>query len=179
LGVEADKSRADLGARVGELHVRLLAIPSDPEATIDPFDDEYWSWLQSHIPSRNAITPFGSQVMATPWGAAYSDSPRGDGVWSSYLALRRNGALDVGVGAPSMFARDRARGQTVRGFRLLATVGRISSALETYVWLRERFSITGPFEVSVALVDVKNSYLANFAVADPIGVRELRQEHSG
>ena len=99
--------RVDLGARVGELHVRLLVVPSDPQATIDPFDDEFWAWLQSHIPHRSNITPFGSQASATPWGASYSDSPRGDGVWSSYLALRRNGALDVGIGRPSMFSRDR------------------------------------------------------------------------
>ena len=46
----------------------------------------------------------------------------------------------------------------------MATVGRVFLALETYASLLERFQMTGPFEVSVALVDVKNSYLSNFAV---------------
>src|ERR1700731_3403626 len=128
---QEDFALGDLGGRVEGLHVRFVVIPSDPDSRLVRFDDEFWEWWRANQPRKNGRTPWGSKASATPWAATWNDPARDDGAWDGYFGLRRNGSLDAGVGKWSVFLFN-AADATVRGFRLLATVGRIHLALETY-----------------------------------------------
>lgn len=168
---DAAFARGDLGARITGLRMRLVVLPSDPEANHLRFDKEFWDWWRQHCPAQDRGAPFGQEVRPTAWAATWY-SVTNDTDWTAYLALRRSGTLDVGVGpgCASMWTDFLA-------FRLVPMVGRCWIALEAYREMVEHLNLVGPFELSLALCDTKGAYLGHFAsgwrdLGDPI-VRAL------
>jgi hypothetical protein len=101
--------------------------------------------------------PWGHESGVTAWAATWSYSPR-DYEWDTYLGLHRSGALDGGIGATATYGRGDGR-----GFRLVAVVGRLLVAFEMYRSVIECFEIAGPFEVTLALLGTRGTYLGNVA----------------
>jgi hypothetical protein len=167
-------ARGDLGGRVTDLRMRLLVLPSDPDQNRIAFDRQFGEWWRREAPGRNRGAPFGLEVRPTAWATVwYAAANTG---WDAYLALRRSGALDVGVGRPvaSLWNQTEV-------FRLIPIVGRCLIALQTYASIAEHQSISGPFECSVALCGTQGSYLGHFAsgwrdIGDPLLSARASQE---
>jgi hypothetical protein len=138
-----------------EPSVRLLILPADPEATLIEFDEEMWSWwLQERSdPATRRPIKWGPFHRSTSNAAVIFNSYREDG-WENYLALHRNGGLEMELGGDG--AHQRGEGRT---FRLVGTVERIWFALNLYREIVERFGVEGPWEVSLALRKTEGAIL--------------------
>ena len=105
---------AGLVRRVETPSVRLLILPSDPEASLTEFDAafwEYWSILKDPSAASRYVT--WHEAMPTAGAAVRYD--RGSEGWSRYLALHRSGALELEMGERGVF--------TLKGVRGLVRVG--------------------------------------------------------
>lgn len=158
--------RAGLASNVEEPSVRLLILPRDPEADVVRFDKEFWEWwlAERNEPATGRPSYWLTQHRPTA-DAAVRYSP-GNGNWERYLALRRGGALEIEGGVScARTARDH------RYFLLINSVGHIWYALNLYRDVVERFSLAGPWEVSLALCNTADARVTNVAKGwnDPFG----------
>jgi len=82
---------------------------------------------------------------------------RNDAGWSRCLALHRHGGIEVGIGHLAYTHRE------VRVFPLRPIVGLawITAALQAEA--AERWALSGPFEITVALRDTSRATLGSFA----------------
>ena len=108
---DEDFGTGGLAALAPEACVRLLILPSDPEATlISEFDPAFWEWWGQARPNPfhgAAPTDWGPQRRPTV-EAAVRSRPRDSGrwVWDTYLALHRSGAMEFGLAlSPARGAR--------------------------------------------------------------------------
>jgi hypothetical protein len=148
--------------------VRFLILPGDPEAFVLEFDEEltgWWladrdnpfegggqtSWGTEEVPTASAIIRF-YRASSEKW------------IWSDYLALHRSGALEFGL---DRFGSGTGRRQFEEGelrvFFLNSIVGRIWWALALYAEVMERYRVTGPWEIGIALRDTAGSVLGDVA----------------
>jgi len=75
----------------------------------------------------------------------------------SYIAICRNGGLDMGLGPDG--AREHGGG---RVFWLTRVVGRVWAAIDLYREALERFKVAGPWECTVSLLKTLRGCLSNF-----------------
>ena len=154
-------ARGGLGQYVSDLTVRLVILGGDPERDLIEFDDEFWSWWKG-----NHVSPFGRAtedwerlIPTTHAAVRYHPHSSRSWDWGSYIALCRNGGLDMGLGREGAAVTSDHK----RIFRLVGIVGRLWTALDLYREAVERFNINGPWECSVALLGTSGSMLCNFA----------------
>lgn len=154
-----------LGERLDDPSVRLVVLPADPEDARVEFDDDLLEWWgQDWIdPASGEKTSWGRTTLTAAAMIRYTES--GEGSWSRYLALRRDGGIDLGMGT------DSARGVSEqRHFWLVTIVGRIWSAMSVYRECLARLSPPGPWEVTLALVNTADAHLSGVAEgwSDPL-----------
>jgi hypothetical protein len=137
----------------------MLILPADPELISVEFDDDFWTWWT--VPQPN---PAGSQGLR--WGVRQRPSAYGaavhdnfDGDCQRYLAVLRGAGLDMGLGGDVVFPSQTEQ----HGIHLLKLVGRIWSAIAAYGQVIERLSPTGPWQLGLAFIQVKQAYLGGFA----------------
>jgi hypothetical protein len=150
-----DFATRGLARLVDEPSVRLLILPADPEITLIEFDDEIWSWwLQERPhPVRGGRTTWGPFHRSTSNAAVTFNCHREDG-WDNYLALHRNGGLEMELGSDGAHQRNE-----LRTFFRIDTVEHIWFALNLYGEIVERFAAKGPWEISLALQNTKGATL--------------------
>ncbi len=151
-----------LAQRLDRLAARLLLLPDDPELSAAPTDEGLLERMQEAAKEWGAARRIGSL-----WGHGKSATAEGPclfgygessaGPWNQYLCLRAGGGLDAGLGTAVVWSRDDA---TV--FHLGTLVARIWSALELHAKLSAA-SRGQPGEVTLALVDVRDSALSGLA----------------
>jgi hypothetical protein len=92
--------------------------------------------------------------------AAVTHAGVGNDRWASdtYLALHRHGGLEFAIGQPAVYE---SRERTV--FRLVHIVGRLWDAIDFYSAVVHRFSISGPWEVTLGLRGTSGAFLGNVA----------------
>lgn len=170
-----DFGHGGLAARAQDPGVRLLILPSDPNSNFVKFDSAFWEWWgeERENPFAGAYrTSWGPETTPTI-GAAVTFSRRGDSKWERwnyFLALHRNGALEAALGdlgAHSWIEHDEEQ----RAFWLIETVGRAWVMFSLYAEVIERFQPSGPWEVSIALVNTGNAQLGNVAT----GWRDIQE----
>jgi hypothetical protein len=162
-----DFGSAGLGAQVECSSVRLIILPSDPDATPISFDKSFWdfwsqnrqdpvlgrpmSWLVDNMPTSQAAVSY-----------AYS---RSKADWDSYMAIRRNGALEMELGKKGAFTKNENR-----YFMLISSIGKVWYAFNLYTEVITEYKLTGPFEVSLALIGTSNAMLGHVGSGwmDPI-----------
>jgi hypothetical protein len=155
---DPDFALGTLGARVRDLRCRFLVLPEDPESARAQFDEDFWNWWRTQAPrSHKGTSPYGNEFGASAWGAVWYQTS-GDESWDSYLCLSQSGALDVGIGHSAVYKRG---DMTV--FRLLAIIGRLWTALNSYQIMIERMQIPGPFEISLGIRAARGSLLGHLA----------------
>jgi hypothetical protein len=103
--------------------MRLLVLPNDPDQNRISFDRQFGEWWRARGPGRNRGGPFGLEARPTAWATVWH-APADTG-WDAYLALRRLGALDVGVSRPVA-----SPWNTTLVFRLIPIVRRCLIALQ-------------------------------------------------
>lgn len=139
--------------------VRMLVLPSGTDATHIEFDPDFWAWWlpERPDPASGHPTQWGNQGRPTA-SAALKGVSRGDQENRRYLALCRNGALDMGLGSDGMYATNE-----FKVFRLIVIIGRAWSALDLYREAVEHFAIQGPWELTLALAKTEGATIGHFA----------------
>jgi hypothetical protein len=161
LTIEAgeDFALGDLARYVDGLDVRLAFLPDDPDADSVPLNRETLAWLKEPRP-----TPYGGQRprwghrdRATSCALVIYDQYRDDAGWGQYLALHRHGGIELGRGNFAYQVRD------TRVFPLRQMIGLawIAAGLQSEV--ADRWHLTPPFELTVALPNANGATLGSFA----------------
>lgn len=156
-----DFSTGGLASRVSQPSVRLLLLPADPEAWLVDFDAEFWAWWK-----QDCDDPTTGQPARWGYDSVVSDSAAlrtvfvEEGRLARYLALHRSGALELELGEHGVHTPS---GSTLRIFNLIMTVGRIRAALRRWTDVRERLSLTGPAELTLAIRGTQGAALSNLA----------------
>ena len=153
-------ARGGIAALAKPLDVRVVVLPADPEATSAvPLDGETDTWLSAERPS-----PYGGRQI--PWGhtnhasshaLARATSYRDDELWDRYLAVHRHGGIEAGHARMSWEVHNR------KAFALRQAVATIWVALALQVEAAERWSVAGPWEITLALRATSGATLGDFA----------------
>jgi hypothetical protein len=159
-----------LGGLVDGLDFRVLFLPSDPAGDAISLDQEVLNWLkqQRESPYGGGYPSWGYLDRATN-GALIQYQPfRDDKAWSRYLALHRHGGLEVGIGHFAYEFRPYLQedGGT-RIFPLRPMVGLIWTLAALQADVVNRWQISGPFEITIALSRTRKATLGTFAEGWP------------
>ncbi|MCH8816057.1 MAG: hypothetical protein IH957_13395 [Chloroflexi bacterium] len=149
----------------GKMSTRLIILPEDPEAHVIDFDDQFGTWWKEEPidPHTGQPSNFGRDEWMTSQ-ASYRYMRRGEHEWKRYLAISHAGGVEMGLGShEAVYRLNRNTGVEVNVFRLLTIVGRVATVLEYFRAVIERYELSGPWEVTLALVGTENSLLGDFA----------------
>lgn len=157
--VDGEFALGGLGAFVEGLDIRLLFLPTDPNADVVSLDRESLEWLKADRPS-----PYGGEPIL--WGHAsrttssalllYNQNGSGRG-WDRYLALHRHGGCEFGSASWVYDLRG------TRIFSLRHIVGVAFSTLALQVEAISRWQIEPPFELTLGLRNTRDASLGGFA----------------
>lgn len=158
-----DFALGGLAARLRTPSVRLLLLPADPEREPVAIDDQLWAWVKNfsvvQVDGRNVR--LGTQEIPTAHAACLVDSHGSRELWNSYLAIRRSGALEYGLGDRGAWERKDQEGKLVRAFSLISVVARTWALLKFASALRDRTPVGGPWQLTVALNRTAGAFLGN------------------
>jgi len=148
-----------LGARVPGLSARIMILPIDPLAHKVTFDEELAAWWAADHPDPilGGAMDWGNDRRLT--AEAFLRGQRFDGnAWYRYVALHRNGAIDVGLSDEGGLSRDERR------FVLLTPlVARIWASVEMFRRSAERIGLGGPVEFSIGIRNTGGARLSALA----------------
>jgi hypothetical protein len=149
-----------LARHVGEVSVRFLILPADPDAALLHFDEEFWAWWR---PEREA--PFPGRV-----SCGHAFHPTGDAAvrhdehthdrwaWDIYCALYRSGAFEFALGQAATYD---LQGTVI--FRLIEIVGRLWAAVRLHGESLDRTEVEGPWQSVLAMKGTEGAHLGNLA----------------
>jgi hypothetical protein len=166
---------AGLARFVEERAARLVILPSDPERSDISFTGDFWNWWETNRPdpASGSVAQWGSRSRSCSFAALRLEE-RSTSEWQRYIALLRSGALEMTLCAEGAFDLENPRR---RLFRLTIIVGRVWAALSLYSAVVERYGLTGPWEVGLALFRTEGAILSGFGrdwrepdgISGPIG----------
>lgn len=148
--------------RLANPTVRLLILPSDPDAVAIDIDDSLWAWLKNSEvfeASRRRIR-LGTRQVPTAHAAALVESYGEREPWNSYVAVHRSGAIEYGLGDRGGWERDHDDAR-VRMFMLISIVARACAWFGFVSAVRERTVLPGPIQLTVALRNTQEALLGN------------------
>jgi len=135
--------------------LRLVFLPSDPDGDPVPLDSETLDWLKGPRPTPYGGRPprWGHRNRVTSNALVAYEQNRDDAGWARYLALHRHGGVELVPGNVAYNGRD------TRVFALRQIVGLawIAAALQSEV--AERWYVTPPFELTIALRNTNGAVL--------------------
>ena len=119
-----DFARKGLAAREEKTTVRLLLLPTDPDAQSLEIDDELWEWLQERktMPLGDGDIHLGDKTVPTAHAAAIIRDGGENPAWRSYTAVHRNRAVEAGLGDRGAWTSTTGRGGSVSVFSLIPAV---------------------------------------------------------
>jgi hypothetical protein len=160
---QEDFAQGGLAARVQHLSVRLLVLPADPEAVVVEFDATFWAWWATYagVSLGDVTVEWGKSQNSQPSVSAAlhltsirpSDDPF---VASRYLAVHRSGAIEMALGDYGAYEQKGGR-----QFLLISIVARTWAALVAAQAVADRWSISGPWELTLALCGTRDAVLTN------------------
>ncbi|MEA3077912.1 MAG: hypothetical protein QOF60_2820 [Actinomycetota bacterium] len=139
---------------------RLLAVvlPADPLAVAVDFDDRLLEALPQRFIGRtsNGVEVLGSNLVTDDALGRFARSERG---WRAYVAMRRNGATEVGMGSTIRYRERKDDGPFV--YRLYYIVHAVRVIIESQARLLAalRWSGEGPFEVVLGIGETGGSQI--------------------
>ncbi len=159
----ADFARRGLANRVQELAFRLLILPYDPD--VERFESEdAATHLMDHqnMEIGNGTIHFGTKVVPTAHATALVSQSGDDMPWGRYVAIHRNGAIELGLS-------DRFRVQTSQCEVVTKLVRLVTNASFTWATLElaRRIGAGAMGQrhlLVVALPDTTGAVLSNLAV---------------
>jgi hypothetical protein len=150
---------------------RIVVLPADPQIHHIQLDHSTEEWLRESRPSPygGEQVSWGDECRATSQalvlGARWNHAP-----WRRYLALHRHGGVEAAAAKISWQRND----QYPRVYSLRHIVGLAWTALDIQAAAARRWSIAGPWEVTLALRACAGAALGGFAE----GWREPDDFHS-
>jgi hypothetical protein len=147
-------ARGGLAGRCEWLEVRVLVQPIDPFGDHVRIDDELRDWMTEvqaaeHLDQWMRLIPTSHALAGARW---VSD----DENWEHYLAITRAGAIDSGC-------RVAFEANGVKHLSLRSVVRIVADAAKLGAAALQRWPIEGPWEVSLALINVDGAQLGGFA----------------
>jgi hypothetical protein len=139
---------------------RMLVSPSDIDTDLIRFDKDFWNWWEAERrdPVTGAVADWGRVGTPTAEAAIRTPTmPQRDP--DRYLALYRNGALEIGLLRDGTYESR----EGIKIFRMNMILGRYWGGLELYRDVIERYELPGPFQIRVALLGTKDAQLGGFA----------------
>jgi len=156
-------AKGGLASRVQDISVRLLVLPADPDLATIEFDGLFWAWWANHagVSLPDVAIAWGDSQSSRPSASAALHATQARSLddpytMSRYLAVHRNGAVEMSLGEYGAFERD-----GIRLFLLTSIVVRCWAALVTAQAVADKWSIPGPWELTLALCTTRNAVLAN------------------
>jgi hypothetical protein len=148
-----------LARHVDRLDLRLLFLPSDPDADTVPLDSETLDWLKEPRPAPygGPDPQWGRHDRGTSSALVIYDQYRDDGGWERYLALHRHGGIELGFGGLTYEVGDR------RIYPLRHIVGIAWTAAVLQSEVAERWRPDLPCEAAIALRNTNGAALGGFA----------------
>ena len=157
---QPDFARRGLANRVRDLAFRLLILPYDPD--IEQFEtDESVSHLKDHqnMEIGNGTIHFGTWVTPSAHATAHVARPRDDAPWERFVAVHRNGAVELGLSdRNSQYAED----SDPRYVQLIAAASFSWATLELAREINPEAN-DQPRLLAVALPDAADALLDNLA----------------
>ncbi len=148
--------QGDLGACVTP-SLRVVLLPTDPEASVLRVDDEFWGWWKKVNPSPPGTRLcWGQNPTLSASGTFRGEHDAADVPWERYVAVRRHGGVELG-------ARVAVHHADKLFVPLLHVVALVWSALRLQWLVHEHVDLEGPWEVSVGLRDIGGSTLGQYA----------------
>lgn len=138
--------------------VRFLILPADPEAIIVEVSDETWKlWSDDREGPIPGNRPNWGPARVTSEGIVRRETSRNEEAWARYFALLRNGGVDLGLGSDATWDDG-----STRRFHLTAVMSRIWNAVDNYGQVVEQLKISGPYELTLALKNLRQTTLSGF-----------------
>jgi hypothetical protein len=161
LGAEGKLAPAGLMTYLDEPLLLVTVIPSDPLATPADFDADLLEVLPQRFAGQAAqsVGLLGETVVTT---SALARTARGTKRWRAYAAIRRCGAIEVGIGS---HARYQTRDSDTEHFayKLCVVIHAIRVVVESQARLNAKqmaeSNRLGPFELIVAITKTMGSVL--------------------
>lgn len=155
--------RGGMSINAGEIPVRILILPGDPESDVIGMDDEFLDWFPGDLQDPHLGLPisFRKDMSATQYGPVKYQW-RSETQWKRYLSVHSSGALDMGLGSEATYKFQ--RDVEIVAFRLLNIVGRAAAAFSFYSTVVQEFAVEGPWEITLALGGTDGAVLGDFAV---------------
>ena len=149
-----------LATRVKHLMFRALLLPYDPDLERREFE-EIASRLDNHrnVFVGNGSVFFGGSTVPTTHALALVTQSRNDMSWERFVAVQRNGAVELGLGDGFR----ESDGEDAPRFVELVTVVSFTWAMLELARHVGAASGTQPFLLAVALPDTAGALLANLA----------------
>jgi hypothetical protein len=154
-----DFARGGLGAFAEPLDVRVVIIPADPTATeVVSLDADTAGWIAQVRPSpyEGQQPEWGHHTTATSDALVRAMWYRDDQLWTRYLAICRHGGLEAGMSDLIFESRD------TRGFALRRSAAMVWMVAAIQAEAAEKWSVQGPWEVTLALRNTQGATLADF-----------------
>ncbi len=147
-----DFSLGGLGGRVRRLTGRLLLLPPDPDREAITIDAELWDRLDElktvDLGELGRVR-LGEHQVPTAHAAALVNHHGHNEPWNSYVAVHRNGSIDIGFGDRGGRDTKQRDGEDVRVFNLISLVGHSWAAFELARCLA--YEPDGPWHLAFAL----------------------------
>jgi len=149
-----------LAAHAAPLDVRVVVLPAGPDnadrVALDP-DTSEWIAQDRPAPYGGRGIQWGHSTCTTSTALVRASWHRDDHQWDRYLAIHRHGGLEAGLTGLSW----ETNGQ--RAFALRRTVSVVWIIAQLQIEAAERWSIEGPWEVSLAVRNTAGATLSDFA----------------
>lgn len=166
----SDFGRLGLMTRLDVPCALVTTLPADPLRPGLDFDD---SGLGTFVLTQrftgltaNCLSMLDRLSSTSASLVRYSDDRTPEGRWRSFVGLRRDGGVDVGIG--SVARRTHGPDSALAGqsaYMLFVLVQAVRAAVETQTRLADRLKLdpSPPMEVDVALPGAEGAYLGGFA----------------
>lgn len=155
-----DFARGGLATWAAPLDLRVVVLPSAVgNADRVPLDTGTAAWIAEDRPPPygGRGLQWGHSTVATSTAIVRASWHSDDQLWDRYLAIHRHGGLEAGLAGLSW----EKNGQ--RAIALRRSVGIVWMIAQMQVEAADKWSIKGPWEVSVALCDTAGATLGDFA----------------
>lgn len=154
-----------LASMVEALSVRIVVLPADPAADVIEFDEAFWAWWKEHqtVSVGAGRIRWGQQDRPTAQAALHcepsSHRENEPPPVNRYLALQRNGGIDVALGRSGAYVY-----QDRRVFLLTSIVAHVWATVGLMAEVAARWpEVSPPFEMTVAMHGTRGAVLGNVA----------------
>lgn len=155
-----------LMTELDEPRLLVTVIPSDPLAPLIDFDDNVFQVVPQSFTGRtaNGVAFLGASAVTDD--ALVRVATGGNGGWRAYAAIRRVGAVEVGMGSTTRYEFENG-GEARFAFRLYYIIHAIRVVVESQARLFSNQTLSehsrGPFELIVALPKTAGAVLGGLA----------------